>query len=221
MPKQPKSPLGKSGFGHICMFYEVLLHTELKMGRNHQVFRRLTWKSCFPGLQEQDKIFLTLWIDNLVGLAGVLQGEAGYLSYRNTGRGCDGCTACRASWKDRREGKGMEKLERRALGMQNFGCHCWQSDALCSQAQAEAQPAPHPEVSAQLISISTSIPRHCIFSPLASFSLCQEEFLLSISSPTISPMAHKIIKTSPKLEQPLTLLSCSPIAQVNTSTLHH
>lgn len=59
------------------------------------------------------------------------------------------------------------------------------------------------------------------FSPLASFSLPQEEFLLSISSPTVSPVAHKIIKASPKSEQPLTLLSCSPIAQINTSTLHH
>lgn len=59
MAKQPKSPLGKPGFGIICMFDEVLLHTELKMGGNYQVFRRLTLKSRFPGLQKQDKIFLT------------------------------------------------------------------------------------------------------------------------------------------------------------------
>lgn len=54
----PKSSLSKPGFGLICMFYEVLLHTELKMGGNYQVFRRLILKSHVPGLQEQDKMFL-------------------------------------------------------------------------------------------------------------------------------------------------------------------
>lgn len=153
-------------------------------------------------------------------LAAVVQGETGYLFYRKTGKGCDGCTACRELGPARKTEE-MEKLERRALRMQNFGSHCWQSDDLCPQARVKAQPAPHLGSSAQLISITTSILRHCVFSPLASFSLPQEEFLLSISSPTVSPVAHKIIKASPKSEQPLTLLSCSPIAQINTSTLHH
>lgn len=40
MPRQPKSHLGKPGFGLVCKFYEVLLCTELKIGRNYQIFRR-------------------------------------------------------------------------------------------------------------------------------------------------------------------------------------
>lgn len=50
-------------------------------------------------------------------------------------------------------------------------------------------------------------------------SLQQEEFLLSMSSLILSPVAHKIINTSPKLDEPLPPLL--PIVQINDSTLHH
>lgn len=40
--------------------------------------------------REGQNIFNTLWIDTLVGLAAVVQGETGCLFYSNTGSGCDG-----------------------------------------------------------------------------------------------------------------------------------
>lgn len=55
----PKSSLSKPGFALVCVFYEGLIHRELKAGGNYQVFRRLILKSHIPGLQKQAKIFLT------------------------------------------------------------------------------------------------------------------------------------------------------------------
>lgn len=153
-----------------------------------------------------------------------MQGETGYLFYRKTGKGCDGCKACRELGPaGKTEGKEIGwKSWRRELGK----CRILAATAGRVMTSAPRHRSKHSQppisaLSAQLISITTSILRHCFFSPLASFSLRQEELLLSMSSPTISPMAHKILKTSPKLEQPLTLLSHSPIPQINTSTLHH
>lgn len=155
----------------------------------------------------------------------MVQGETGYLFYSSTGKGCDGCTACR-------ELGPAEKTEGKEKGWKSWRGELWERRILAATAGRVVTSVPRHRLkhsqppswvisTTPLLSITTSILRHLNFSPLASFSLCQEEFLLSISSPTISPMAHKIIKTSPKLEQPLTLPSCSPFAQINTSTLHH
>lgn len=159
-----------------------------------------------------------------MGLAAVVQGETGCLFYRNMGRGCDACTACR-------EMGPAGKTEGKEKGWKSWRGELWECRILAATAgRAMTSALRHklkhsqPPISGYQHNSSPSAPRFPgtgIFSPLASFSLHQKEFLLSISSPTISPMAHKIIKRSPKLEQPLTLPSRSPIARINTSTLHH
>lgn len=164
MPKQPKSPLGKPGFGLTCRFYEILLHTELQM---FQVFRRLTLKSRFTGLQEQDKIFSTwwdwlLWCKERLGtcftaaqgrdvMDAQLAGSWGQLK-RQRGR--------------KRDGKAGEE----SSGSAEFWLPLLAERWPLVPGTGWSTASPHLGLSAQLLSITTSILRHLNFSPLASFS---------------------------------------------------
>lgn len=110
----------------------------------------------------------------------------------------------------KRDGKALQQLGGRTLDAQDFGSRCQHRDALCSGYRERHSEPRIPGYQYNLPPSPPQFPGTTFFPTCLLLSFWQEEFLLLISGPTHSPMAHKIIKTSPKLEQPLTLLPCSP-----------
>lgn len=165
-------------------------------------------------------IFNTLWIETSVGLAAVSQPDAASVVQEDHACalwGQDGCTASRELGPSKKpEGK-----ERGWKSSSALAGELWvrRISAVTAGRVMPSAPSCRERHSQPCIlgyqhnlpALSPRFPGTVFFPTCLLLFLQLEEFLLSISGPTLSPVAHKIIKTSPKLEQPLTLPSRSPL----------